>query len=118
MDRQQLHELLYQALETERGGIKVYETALRCVQNEELREEWEGYLEQTRKHEQILLERFGSSGLDPDEETPGRQMVRHKGQSLVKAMETALEEGDRGRRSSSAAECIVMAETKDHLTGS
>ena len=39
MKREQLTELLYQGLETEMGGTKVYETALRCAQNEELKEE-------------------------------------------------------------------------------
>lgn len=34
--KKQLHELLYQALETERGGIKIYEAALSCAQNEDL----------------------------------------------------------------------------------
>jgi rubrerythrin len=38
MNTDQLNELLYQALETEQGGIQVYETALRCVVNEELQE--------------------------------------------------------------------------------
>jgi hypothetical protein len=44
MKREQLIELLYQGLETELGGTQVYETALRCVQNDELRKEWEEYL--------------------------------------------------------------------------
>ena len=115
MDRQQLHELLYQALETEQGGIKVYETALRCVQNDDLRQEWEEYLDQTQKHEQILLEMFEKFGLDPDAESPGRLVVRHMGQSLVHAMEIALDEGEPAAAELVAAECVVEAETKDHL---
>jgi rubrerythrin len=115
MDRQQLHELLYQALETEQGGVKVYETALRCVQNADLREEWEEYLDQTQKHEQILLEVFEKLGLDPDGESPGRLVVRHKGQALVHAMEIALDEGEPAAAELVAAECVVEAETKDHL---
>jgi len=55
MNREQLTELLYQGLETEMGGTKVYETALRCAQNEELKEEWEEYLEQTQNHVQVML---------------------------------------------------------------
>ena len=43
-NKEQVAELLYQALETEKGGVLVYETALRCVVNDELREEWEKYL--------------------------------------------------------------------------
>ena len=49
--KKKLHELLYQALETEQGGIKIYETALSCAQNKDLKKEWQEYLEQTRTHE-------------------------------------------------------------------
>jgi len=41
MENDHLHELLYQALETELGGVQVYTTALRCVENKELKEEWQ-----------------------------------------------------------------------------
>jgi len=47
MNKEQVNELLYQALETELGGVEIYTTALRCVVNAELKEEWEKYLEQT-----------------------------------------------------------------------
>src|SRR5918912_773372 len=46
MKDEQVRELLYQALETEIGGVQVYTTAIRCAQNEELKEEWEEYLDQ------------------------------------------------------------------------
>ena len=77
MNRDQWKELLYQALETETGGIRVYESALECVVNPELKEEWQEYLDQTRNHEQILQEVFGKLGMDPNVETPGRKVVRH-----------------------------------------
>ena len=115
MKNQQLNELLYQALETELGGVEVYTTALRCVQNEELKEEWEKYLEQTRNHVQIVQNVMNELGLDPEIETPGREVVRHTGESLVKAMEMALAEGKPDEAQIVAAECVVLAETKDHL---
>jgi rubrerythrin len=115
METKQLHELLYQALETERGGIKVYEAALRCAQNEDLKKEWKEYLEQTRNHERVVLELFEKLELDPTVETPGRNVVRHIGQALVKAMEMAREEGEPAAAELVAAECVVEAETKDHL---
>jgi len=115
MKTQQLNELLYQALETELGGVEVYTTALRCAQNEELKEEWEKYLEQTRNHVQIVQNVMNELGLDPEIETPGREVVRHTGESLVKAMEMALEEGKPDEAQIVAAECVVLAETKDHL---
>lgn len=115
MKDEQLHELLYQALETELGGVQVYTTALRCVVNDELKEEWQEYLDQTRSHVQIVQDVIEQLGLDPETETPGRKVVRHTGESLVKAMELALEAGEPAAAQLVAAESIVLAETKDHL---
>jgi rubrerythrin len=115
MNERQLHNLLYEALETEIGGVQVYRTALRCVANDELRREWEEYLEQTENHERILREVFEAAGLDAEATTPGRQVVHHIGQALVKAMEMALGAGDASAAQIVAAECVVEAETKDHL---
>lgn len=115
MKREQVNELLLQALETELGGVQVYTNAVRCAVNEDLREEWEKYLEQTTSHVEILKEVFGKLGLDPDVETPGRQVVRHTGESLVRAMKMAQQAGDSAAAQIVAAECVVLAETKDHL---
>lgn len=115
MKEEQLNELLYQALETELGGVQVYTTALRCVVNEDLKEEWEKYLDQTRKHVQIVQDTMNTIGLDVEKETPGRKVVRHTGESLVKAMELALQSGEPEAAQLVAAECVVLAETKDHL---
>jgi len=115
MKREQLNELLYQALETELGGVQVYTTALRCVVNDDLKEEWEEYLEQTKNHVQIVEDTMEQLGLDTDLETPGRLVVRHTGESLVKAMEMALEAGDKNAAQLVAAESVTLAETKDHL---
>ena len=114
MNNQQLNELLYQALETELGGVQVYTTALRCAQNKDLKEEWEEYLEQTRNHVQVVQNVMNELGLDAGKETPGREVVRHTGESLVKAMEMALENGKPEEAQIVAAECVVLAETKDH----
>ena len=115
MQTEQLKQLLYEVLETEMGGVQVYETAIRCAVNEDLKEEWERYLEQTQKHEQIVRDLCDKFGLDAETETSGRQVVRHIGESLVKAMEIALESGKPEAAQIVAAECVVEAETKDHL---
>jgi len=115
MKNEQLNQLLYEALETEQGGVKVYETAMRCAVNEDLKEEWEKYHEQTQNHEQIVRKLFDTFGLDPEKDTPGRRVVRHIGESLVQAMEMALESGKPEAAQIVAAECVVQAETKDHL---
>ena len=115
MKEEQLNELLYQALETELGGVQVYTTALRCALNDDLKEEWEKYLDQTRTHVQIVQDTMNTLGLDLEKETPGREVVRHTGESLVKAMEMAIESAEPEAAQVVAAECVVLAETKDHL---
>lgn len=115
VNNKQVTELLYQALETEKGGVEVYTTALRCAVNEDLKEEWEKYLEQTTNHVEVVSGLLETMGLDLETETPGRKVVRHIGQSLVKAMEMALNSGEPEAAQVVAAECVVLAETKDHL---
>lgn len=116
MAKEQFAELLLQMLETEQGGVKVYETALRCVVNDELKKEWDKYLSETTEHVQIvtnLIEHFEG---DVGAESPGRLVVRHIGQALVKAMEMALKAGGPSAAAQLvASECVVNAETKDHL---
>jgi len=108
-------DLLYQALETEKGGVQIYVTALRCAVNKELKEEWNKYLEQTKDHVQVVSEILKAMNLDLEAETPGRKVVRYIGTSLVKAMEMALRASDPQAAQIVAAECVVLAETKDHL---
>lgn len=108
-------ELLYQALETEKGGVQIYTTAVRCALNQDLKEEWNKYLEQTKTHVQIVSDILVDMNLDLNAETPGRKIVRHIGDSLVKAMEMALKGPDLAAAQIVAAECVTLAETKDHL---
>jgi rubrerythrin len=110
----QVEELILQALETELGGVQVYETAVRCAQNEDLREEWQEYLEQTRHHVEVVQELCQKLGIDAEKETPGRAIVRHLGESLVAAMQKAQSEAPGDAAQLVAAECVVLAETKDH----
>jgi rubrerythrin len=114
MKDEQVRELLYQALETELGGVEVYTTALRCAENDELKEEWDKYLEQTKTHVTIVEDVLRKLGLDANEETPGRKVVRTIGKALVQSMELALAEGEPGAAQLVAAEAVVLAETKDH----
>lgn len=111
----QVVELLYQALETEKGGVQIYTTALRCAVNVDLKQEWNEYLQQTKQHVQIVSDILRQMNLDLDAETPGRLIVRHIGASLVKAMEMALRGPDLAAAQIVAAECVTLAETKDHL---
>jgi ferritin-like metal-binding protein YciE len=115
ISNEQLTNLLYECLETELGGIQVYKTALLCAINEDLKKEWEKYLEQTQNHVEIVQRVCEQLAIDPDVETSGRKVVRMIGQALVRAMEAALSAGDEAAAQRVAAECVVEAETKDHL---
>jgi len=115
--KKEVNELLQQMLETEIGGVQVYTKALECVVNEDLREEWTEYLEQTKHHEKVMRELFEKLGLK-EEETPSRQVVRHIGKSLVLAMEMAKSSAPPDAAELVACECVVFAETKDHLNWS
>ncbi|HEX5009272.1 MAG TPA: hypothetical protein VFY71_02630 [Planctomycetota bacterium] len=113
--RPQVHELLYQALETERGGVEVYTTAIECTVNAELRKEWQKYLKQTTQHVETVEDICRKLGLDPEEQTAGRRVVHAIGAALVQAMRSALGSGDKAAAEIVAAECVTLAETKDHL---
>jgi rubrerythrin len=115
MKKEQLTELVLQSLEHEKGGVQVYETALRCAVNKDLREEWEEYLEQTRRHVAILQDICKQLFIEPDDASPGREIIHGFGTALVEAMEKALASGNRDAAQLVACECVVLAETKDHL---
>ena len=89
LDKQQFQELLLQSLEHERGGVKVYETAVECAIAPDLKREWQKYLEQTRNHVRILERVLQKLEIDPEQPTPGREIVAALGASLVAAMQQA-----------------------------
>jgi hypothetical protein len=111
----QVIELLLQSLEHEKGGVQVYQTAVKCAVHEDLAEEWGKYLEETRHHVEVLTQLCATLGVDTGVETPGVLIVRHVGESLVKAMDMAMQAGDPEAAQLVACECVVLAETKDHL---
>jgi rubrerythrin len=115
MKMQMVKELLLQSLEHEQGGVKLYETALKCAHNEDLKEEWQKYHQETERHVQVLHDVLTQMQLDPQEQTPGRRIVHDMGQSLVAAMEAALGAGDPAQAELVACQCVVLAEEKDHF---
>lgn len=114
MERSHLEELLYQAMETELAGEKLYETVVANAVTDEFKKEMTKYLEETRTHQEILGRVFEAAGLDVDAETPGRMVVRQKGEALVAAVSSAGNNGDPKLGELVAAESVVEAESKDH----
>jgi len=114
MIQPQLKELLLQSLTHERGGVLVYRTALECALNDELRQEWHEYLNQTQRHVEVLTGVCERLGLDASEVTPGCRIVHDNGKALVLAMKAALANGDEAAAELVACDCVVLAEVKDH----
>src|SRR5258708_4237460 len=94
MEMHVVKELILQSLEHEMGGVKIYETALKCAQNEDLKEEWQKYHQETERHVQVLQDVCAQMQLDAQEQTPGRKIVHDMGAALVAAIEAALGSGD------------------------
>lgn len=117
-DVTQLKELLLQMLETELAGEKVYQKALSVVRNADLQREWQEYLEQTQNHYNVLLTLCEDLRIDPRAKSPGREVVRLIGESLVQAIEVAHSHGPAEAAQLVACECVVHAETKDHANWS
>lgn len=114
MDQDKVKELILQSLEHERGGVKIYEAALKCVQNEDLKEEMGRYLQETERHVQILHDVCSQMQLDPEEQSPGRKIVHDMGMGYVAAIEAAGAAGDPAAAEIVAAECVALAEQTDH----
>lgn len=89
VNKKQLNELVLQMIETELGGEQVYRTALTCALNDDLKKEWEGYLDETLKHQELAISVAKHLDLDPNTMSPGREVVKHLGESFVKAMKMA-----------------------------
>jgi hypothetical protein len=115
MERSHLEELLNQAIETtELGGERLYEAAIENGVNEELRQEWNKYLDESRTHQEILGGVFEVEGLDIGTASPGRKGVRQKGEALVAAVRAARDANDPKIAELVAADSVVEAESKDH----
>jgi len=111
----QVSELLLQALEHERGGVKIYKAAVACAVRPDLKQEWMRYLAQTEQHVIALTDVCAAFEVDPLTVTPGTKIVRENGKALLFAIESAHAAGNPQAAQLVAAECIVLAETKDHL---
>ena len=115
MNTEQVHELLLQSLEHERGGVKIYKAAVASALRADLRSEWSKYLQQTEQHVETLTAVVQVFGLDPSTTTPGTMIARATGNALLQSMEAARAAGNPAGAQIVAAECVVLAETKDHF---
>ncbi len=115
MQHERVRELVLEALEHERAGVKIYRAALQCAIDAALAKEWTKYLEETETHVRALESVCDALETDPEEPTRGRELVRAAGEGLVRNITAAMASGDDTLAQLVACECVVHAETKDHL---
>jgi rubrerythrin len=101
-------EFLSQMLAVERGGVMLYEKALRELSDEDLRDQLEEFLKRTEHHvelcEQMLEQAVGSA----DESSPSAKAAQDKAEGLI-SVEVPQELVDFNN-----IENLVLAETKDN----
>ena len=108
LDSGWLMEFLSEMLTVERGGVMLYEKALRELEHEELGEQLEEFLEETRRHVELCEEMVKAAGGDPEEMSPGAEAAQSKAEGLL-AVEVPAHMADMNN-----IENLVLAETKDH----
>ncbi len=113
ISRKVLHDKLSEFLAVERGGLKLYEEALRIVKDREVSKKFHEFREETRNHETILLRVLKQLGMDPEFESPGAKMAKKKAHGLLETM-TSSDGLPAKAAEINAIENIVLAETKDH----
>ena len=111
--RDELMDKLSEFLTVERGGIKLYEAALKRVQNREVKEKFHQFHQQTIRHEQILTHIIEKLGGKPAYKSAGAKLAEAKAKALLKTM-TESKGMSRDEAELNAIENIVIAETKDH----
>jgi rubrerythrin len=111
--RDELMDKLSEFLTVERGGIKLYEAALHHVHDREVKEKYQEFLRQTRRHEEILTEIIEELGGKPSHMSAGAKIAKQKGDALLKTM-NETQGLSSAEAELNAIENIVIAETKDH----
>jgi hypothetical protein len=108
IDLDELHAQLCNALETERGAIRIYETARRLAASPALQQRSARGLDEARRNEAALLSILGELGFDAAAEGSCRRAVRNVGEALAAAMQRPGE-----RRQEVIAECLRLADQRE-----
>ena len=111
--RDELMDKLSEFLAVERGGIKLYEAALKHVHDREVKEKFHEFHQQTIRHEQILTNIIEKLGGKPSHKSAGAKIAEQKANALLKTMHET-KGMSRDEAELNAIENIVIAETKDH----
>lgn len=110
-----LQELLYETLEIERLGQRLYAEAMRCAQNAEERRMRREEAALAREQQRYVAETMVELGLNPSRRTPVRRAVRRIADWLVSAMRMARRRGDERRVQRIVETCIDVAGRREQI---
>jgi hypothetical protein len=110
-----LQEMLYETLEIERLGHRLYAEAVRCAQDAEERRQRRAEADLAREQERYIAETMVDLGLNPTRQTPVRRAVRRIADWLVAAMRRARRRGDPRRVQRVVDTCIDVAGRREHI---
>lgn len=112
MRQSNVDDFLLQALETETGGVRVYEAAIRCAHDAGMRKQWTNHRSESEQHARIYAQLVEKLGLDSSSKNPGRAIVQQANDALVALIESARQTTDADTAQIVAAECVAHVETK------
>jgi rubrerythrin len=107
LNHARLVEFLSQMLAVEKGGVMLYEKALNDLWDEDLRDQLQGFLEQTRRHVVLCEEMLEQAGGSAAEGSPAAKAAEEKAEGLI-SVEVPQDLTDFNN-----IENLVLAETKD-----
>lgn len=110
--KDQVVDLLGQALEAETGGAKVYEAAILSAHHEALRGFWAGSLARSRLRARALRRAFAQLDVQPDPATVGCDAVRRTQEFLAASIDGSRHSAPPASAQVIAAGCVVLAEAR------
>jgi rubrerythrin len=113
-DRQLVMDKLSEFLTVEKGGVKLYEVALQCIHNLEVKGKFDEFHRQTVRHVEILTNIITRLGGDPGYMSAGARLAEKKAEALLATMTKSNGTMPSAEAELNAIENIVIAETKDH----
>lgn len=111
-DYEQIKELLWQALHTERMAVRLAERVLDCAIQPGLGREWQHCLEAAGRRQDALVDVLQGLGLDPEHRTPGCDVIAALDDSLNESIGQAQRGPDPRAAELAAAECLALLATR------
>jgi rubrerythrin len=109
IDVNELRDFISECLAVEKGGVQLYSRSVSEVQDPEIRQRLQKFLEQTENHVRLLEDFIQEQGWDVNYLSAGARAAQEKAETLIR------QRVDAEILTVNAIENLVIAETKDHF---